>query len=68
LIDLFSEEFEDVLTVGVLDPYWGTKIVSLVRSRPGNELRPTNELREACKGKMDLKRLQREAEEKLAAV
>jgi fatty-acyl-CoA synthase len=92
LMDLFPGEFEDVLTVGVPDPYWGTKIVSLVRTRPGRELRPVKDIRAACKGKMaeyeiprdflewegqwpmtaegkmDLRRLQREAEERLAAV
>ncbi len=89
-VDICSEEFEDVLTVGVPDPYCGTKIVSLVRKQPGKELRPAMDLRETCKGpmaeyeipreslewegqwpmaaegKMDLKTLQREVEERLA--
>jgi fatty-acyl-CoA synthase len=52
LMDIFPEEFEDVLTVGVPDPYWGTKIVSLVRQKPGKELRPAKDLRAACKGSM----------------
>ena len=90
LLDIFSEEFEDVLTFGVPDPYWGAKIVSLVRMKPGRALRSSRDLRETCKGtmaeyeipkdflewegqwpmtaegKMDVKTLQREMEERLA--
>jgi fatty-acyl-CoA synthase len=52
LSELFGKEFDDVLTVGVPDEYWGTKIVSWVRMRPGKKLRPLKELRAECKGKM----------------
>ncbi len=52
LMDIFGEEFEDVLTVGVPDPYWGAKIVCLARMKPGKELGTTKEIRETCKGKM----------------
>ncbi len=52
LLDIFSEDFEDVLTFGVPDPYWGSKIVSFVRMRPGRKLLPSKEIRERCKGKM----------------
>lgn len=52
LSELFAQEFDDVLTVGVPDDYWGTKIVSWVRMRPGKKLRPLKEIRDECKGKM----------------
>jgi fatty-acyl-CoA synthase len=52
LLDIFPDEFDDAQTFGVPDPYWGTKIVSWVRLRPGKELRPLKEIREICKGKM----------------
>jgi fatty-acyl-CoA synthase len=52
LMELFPDEFEDVLTVGIPDPYWGTKIVSWVRTKEGKDLRSTNELRPECKNKM----------------
>jgi fatty-acyl-CoA synthase len=52
LLELFAADFEDVLTLGVPDPYWGTKIVSFVRMRPGRKLMETKEIRQRCKGKM----------------
>jgi fatty-acyl-CoA synthase len=52
LMELFTEEFEDVLTLGIPDQYWGTKLVSLVRMKPGKEMGSTKELRGRCKGKM----------------
>jgi fatty-acyl-CoA synthase len=52
LLELFAADFEDVLTLGVPDPYWGTKIVSFVRMRPGKKLMETKEIRQRCKGKM----------------
>ncbi len=52
LLENFPREFDDVLTLGVPDPYWGTKIVSFVRMRPGRKLAATEELRKKCKGKM----------------
>ncbi len=52
LTEIFGEEFEDVLTFGVPDPYWGARIVSLVRMKPGRELGQSGELRERCKGRM----------------
>jgi fatty-acyl-CoA synthase len=52
LLDIFPDEFDDAHTLGVPDPYWGTKIVSWVRLKPGKELRPLKDIREMCKGKM----------------
>ncbi len=52
LLEIFSEDFEDVLTFGVPDPYWGSKIVSFVRLRSGKALKPIKEIRTMCKGKM----------------
>ncbi len=50
LMDRFAEDFDDVNTVGVPDPYWGTKVVSWVRLKAGQVLRSTGELRNQCKG------------------
>ena len=52
LLEIFSDDFEDVLTFGVPDPYWGSKIVSFVRMRPGKKLVAIKEVRSRCKGKM----------------
>lgn len=52
LLELFSSEFDDVLTFGVPDPYWGAKIVSFVRMKPGKQLMEMKEMRSRCKGKM----------------
>lgn len=52
LLDRFPDEFEDVKTIGVSDPYWGAKVVSFVRMRPGLALRPTAELRAECRSTM----------------
>lgn len=52
LLDIFPDEFDDAQTFGVPDRYWGTKIVSWVRLKPGKEMRPLKEIREICKGKM----------------
>lgn len=52
LLDLFVDDFNDILTVGIPDEYWGTKIVSFVQLKPGKTLVPTKELRQKCKGKM----------------
>jgi fatty-acyl-CoA synthase len=52
LMKILADEFDDVLTLGIPDPYWGAKLVSLVRLRPGREMRKTEELRAACKGTM----------------
>lgn len=52
LLELFAEEFDDVLTFGAPDPYWGSRIVSFVRVKPGRRLMETKEIRSRCKGKM----------------
>lgn len=52
LLEIFSDDFEDILTFGVPDPYWGSKIVSLVRLKSGKKLVETKEIRSRCKGKM----------------
>jgi fatty-acyl-CoA synthase len=52
LLDQFQNEFDDVKTVGIPDPYWGSKIVSFVRPLAGRNLRATREIREDCKGIM----------------
>jgi len=52
LMKLFPDDFEDVQTVGIPDPYWGTKIVSWVRMKPGGSLKPLEQIKEECKGKM----------------
>ncbi len=52
LLDLFADDFDDVLTLGVPDPYWGTKLVSFVRMKPGRKLMEKKDVRTRCKGKM----------------
>ncbi len=52
LMKLFPEDFEDIQTIGIPDPYWGAKIVSWVRMKPGRSLVPLEQLKEQCKGKM----------------
>lgn len=52
LLELFGDEFEDVQTVGIPDPYWGTRVVTWVRMKEGKEFTSTKEIRAACKGKM----------------
>ena len=52
LLEILADEFDDVLTFGVPDPYWGAKIVSFVRLKPGRKLMETKEIRSRCKGKM----------------
>ena len=52
LLEICTDTFEDVLTFGVPDPYWGSKIVSFVRLRHGKKLVGTKEIRSRCKGKM----------------
>ncbi|KRB75150.1 class I adenylate-forming enzyme family protein [Noviherbaspirillum sp. Root189] len=52
LLEVFGDRFDDVKTVGVPDPYWGARVVSLVRTRDGRPLPGDATLREACKGKM----------------
>jgi len=52
LLDLFADAFDDVLTLGVPDPYWGARIVSFVRMKPGQRLMEAEEIRRRCKGKM----------------
>jgi fatty-acyl-CoA synthase len=52
LLELFKDEFDDAKTIGIPDPYWGTKVVSFVRTLENKPLQPTLELRERCKGFM----------------
>jgi fatty-acyl-CoA synthase len=52
LLDIFSDVFDDVQTVGVPDPYWGTKLVSWVRLMPGKSMPSLDDVKKACKGKM----------------
>lgn len=52
LLELFTGYFDDVLTIGIPDSYWGTKLVSWVRSTEGEQLKPSQELREKCKNLM----------------
>jgi len=52
LLELFPAEFEDAQTFGVPDPYWGAKIVTLVRMRSGKNLRDLETIKQECKGKM----------------
>ncbi|MDD5234152.1 MAG: fatty acid--CoA ligase family protein, partial [Syntrophales bacterium] len=52
LLELFPAEFEDAQTFGVPDPYWGAKIVTLVRIRSGKKLRDMETIKQECKGKM----------------
>ena len=52
LLELFPAEFEDAQTFGVPDPYWGAKLVSLVRVKAGQKLRDVEELKKECKGRM----------------
>jgi fatty-acyl-CoA synthase len=52
LLELFPSEFEDVQTFGIADPYWGAKIVSIVRMKGGKVLRDIEAIKQDCKGKM----------------
>jgi fatty-acyl-CoA synthase len=52
LLEIFPDEFEDAQTFGVPDPYWGAKIVSLVRMKSGKKLRDMEQIKQDCKGKM----------------
>ena len=52
LLELFPKEFEDVQTLGVPDPYWGTKVISLVRMKPDKKLMEFDDFKKRCKGKM----------------
>ncbi len=52
LLQVFSDDFEDVLTIGLPDEYWGTKVVSCVRMKEGKKMAGHDELKTACKGKM----------------
>jgi fatty-acyl-CoA synthase len=52
LMKLFREDFEDVQTIGIPDPYWGAKIVSWVRMKPGRATMTLEQLKEQCRGKM----------------
>lgn len=52
LLKLFPEEFEDAITIGVPDPYWGSKIISWVRLKSGRQLRAVEDIKAECKGKM----------------
>ena len=52
LLERFENLFDDVKTVGIDDAYWGTRVVSFVRTRDEQPLPPSPELREACKGHM----------------
>jgi len=52
LLELFPAEFEDAHTFGVPDPYWGAKIVSLVRMKSGMKLRDLESIKQDCKGKL----------------
>lgn len=51
LLELFTEELDDVQTLGVADDYWGAKVVSWIRWKAGKAM-PTKQFREACKGKL----------------
>ena len=52
LLEVFADEFDDVQTIGVDDDYWGTKVVTFVRPRPGVAIGSRSELRARCKGVM----------------
>lgn len=52
LLEVFPDVFEDAKTVGVRDAYWGARVVSFVRLRPGQELADDAVMRERCKGRM----------------
>ncbi|MDD5169868.1 MAG: class I adenylate-forming enzyme family protein [Syntrophales bacterium] len=52
LLELFPAEFEDIQTFGIADPYWGAKIVSIVRMKGGKVLRDIEAIKQDCKGKL----------------
>jgi len=52
LLDVFADEFDDVQTIGVEDDYWGSKVVTFVRPKPGVAIGTRTELRARCKGAM----------------
>ncbi|WP_404332711.1 class I adenylate-forming enzyme family protein [Mesobacillus maritimus] len=52
LVDLFSDEIEDVQSLGVPDDFWGTKLVAWIRMKKQDSNLSPDELRNRCKGKM----------------
>lgn len=52
LLQIFPDDFEDVVTVGLPDPYWSTRIVSCIRMKEGKKFQTSDRLRKECKGKM----------------
>ncbi len=52
LLEVFADDFDDVQTIGVEDDYWGSKVVTFVRTKPGITLGSRSELRARCKGAM----------------
>ena len=52
LLEVFADEFDDVQTIGVDDEYWGTKVVTFVRPKPGVAVGSRAQLRARCKGIM----------------
>lgn len=52
LLKLFPDDFEDAITVGVPDPYWGSKIFTWVRLRAGKQMPSLQDIKAGCKGKM----------------
>ena len=52
LLKLFPDDFEDAITIGVPDPYWGSKIVTWVRLRSGKQMPSVQDIKTGCKGMM----------------
>lgn len=52
LLEIFADTVDDVKTLGVDDPYWGSKVVSFIRMRNGHSMPEASALQDACKGRM----------------
>jgi fatty-acyl-CoA synthase len=52
LLRIFADDFEDAQTVAIPDEYWGARLVTWVRLKPGKVLSRMDALKAACKGRL----------------
>ena len=52
LMNLFSDRWEDLQTIGIPDEYWGMKLIAWVRTKTDQEKLTSSEIKEKCKGKL----------------
>lgn len=60
LLEIFSDSFDDVKTLGVEDAYWGAKVVSFVRMHAGLPMPAPDTLKAACKEYMAMYEIPKE--------